>query len=42
METRSPKVFFQKYCFKKTAENILVPPLWEKREKMFDFSFFFF
>ena len=39
---RSPKVFFQTYCFQRTAENFLVPPLWEKREKkVFDFLFFF-
>ena len=41
METRSSKVFFQIYRFKKTAEKILVPPLWGKKRKMFDFFFFF-
>ena len=40
-ESRSQKVFFQKYCFQRTAENILVSPLWEKREHMSDFAFFF-
>ena len=33
METRSQKVFFQKDRFQRTAENILVPPLWEKRKQ---------
>ena len=40
METRSSKVFFQIYRFKKTAEKILVPPLLEKKRKMFDFLIF--
>ena len=40
METRSQKVFFQKYCFQRTAENIPVPPLWGKRETKFDGVFF--
>ena len=40
METRSQKVFFQKYCFQRTAENIPVPPLWGKRGKKFFFLFF--
>ena len=42
METRSPKVFLKKYCFQRTAEKFLVPPLWEKREELFDFFLFFF
>ena len=41
-ETQSPELFFVKYCFRRTAENFLVPPLWEKKEKMLDFSFSFF
>ena len=41
MVQRSSKVFFQIYRLKKTAEIFLVPPLWEKKRKMFDFFFFF-
>ena len=41
MKTRSQKVFFQKDCFQRTAENILLPPLWGKKEKMFHFPFLF-
>ena len=40
METRSPKVLFQRYCFQRMAENFLVPPLWEKIGKCF-FVFLF-
>ena len=34
METQSPKVFCQKYCFQRTAEKILVPPLCDKRKNI--------
>ena len=37
METRCSNVFFQKYSKKKSAEDTLVPPLWEHAEKMFVF-----
>ena len=40
METPSPKVFFQIYCFQITANKIFEPPLWEKREKPFFILFF--
>ena len=40
METRSPKKNIQTYCFQTPAENFLVKPLWQKREKMFDFFLF--
>ena len=32
METPSSKVLFQIYCFQRTAEIFLVPPLWAKKE----------
>ena len=34
METRSSKVFFRIYCFKKTAENFHVPLLWGKKKNV--------
>ena len=37
MGTRSVIFFFQKHCFQETAVDFLVPPLWEKGEKIFDF-----
>ena len=33
--------FFQKECFQRTAEDILVPPLWEKRGKNIVFCLLF-
>ena len=42
METQSPNVFRQKCCFQRTAENIPVPPLWEKRQKKRVISHFCF
>ena len=38
MEMQTSKLFFQIYCLQRTAENFLVPPLWEKK-RMFDFFF---
>ena len=38
---KSKTFFVQTCCFQRTAENFLVPLLWEKREKMLDFFFFF-
>ena len=35
METRCSNVFFQKYSKKKSAEDTLVPPIWEKRGENF-------
>ena len=40
METRSSNVFSQIYCFQRTAENFLVPPLWEKKRKNVRFLLF--
>ena len=36
----SRKVFFRKDCFQRTAENILLPPLWGKEGKKFVFLLF--
>ena len=41
MDTRFCKAFFQKYCFQETDEDILAPPLRERRETVHDFFIFF-
>ena len=41
METRSSKLFSQIYCFQRTAENFLVPPMWGKKRKKFNCLFLF-
>ena len=39
MGTQSLIFFLKKYCLQESSQDILVPPLWERRENLFDFLF---